>query len=441
MATNNITTDKSTREVSTQEDQSYGAIVKRQFKKNRIAVWSLRIILLIITIGLFADFLANDKPLYCKYQGQSYFPIFKQYAVDMKISKWPKELNNVVWKDLKYDAAIFAPIPYAPEKTDYDNSDYKSPIGDQVIPSTRWRHWLGTDQLGRDLLSGLIHGTRIAMLVGVVSMSIASVIGILLGSLAGYYGDEKLKISLARLVLNIIGVPLALFYAFSTRSYVLEDALADSFSSFCLSFLVSLFLFVIIMVIPNIITIGLKKIPFLAKKVTIPVDILISRTIEVIMSIPTLLLILSICAIVSKPSIMLIMVIIGLTGWTGIAKLIRGELLKVRSLEFIEAAQSLGYSEFRILLKHAIPNSLTPVLISIAFGVAGAILAESSLSFLGIGTQADVITWGKLLSSAREYAPAWWLAIFPGLAIFVTVTIFNFLGEGLTDAIDPRLKQ
>ncbi|MEI6311894.1 MAG: ABC transporter permease [Bacteroidota bacterium] len=440
MATNN-TSNNTSREISTQADQSYWAIVKRQFKKNKLAVWSLRIIILIITVGLLADFLANDKPLYCSYKGNTYFPVIKEYAIDMHLSKWPEELNNVVWKDLKYDAVVFAPIPYAPEKTDDKNNDYKSPMGSQEIVSTRWRHWLGTDQLGRDLLSGLIHGTRIAMLVGVVSMSIASVIGILLGSLAGYYGDEKLKISLARLILNIIGVPLAMFYAFNTRGYILEDALADSFGSFCFSFLVSFFFFLILMLIPNIITIGLKKIPFLDKKVTIPVDILISRMIEVIMSIPTLLLILSICAIVSKPSIMLIMVIIGLTGWTGIAKLIRGELLKVRSLEFIEAAQSLGYSEARILFKHAIPNSLTPVLISIAFGVAGAILAESSLSFLGIGTQADVITWGKLLSSAREYAPAWWLAIFPGFAIFVTVTIFNFVGEGLTDAIDPRLKQ
>lgn len=440
MATNN-TSNNTSREISTQADQSYWAIVKRQFKKNKLAVWSLRIIIFIITVGLLADFLANDKPLYCSYKGNTYFPVLKEYAVDMRLSKWPEELNNVVWKDLKYDAVIFAPIPYAPEKTDDKNNDYKSPMGSQEIVSTRWRHWLGTDQLGRDLLSGLIHGTRIAMLVGVVSMSIASVIGILLGSLAGYYGDEKLKISLARLILNIVGVPLALFYAFNTRGYILEDALADSFGSFCISFLISFFLFLILMLIPNIITMGLKKIAFLDKKVTIPVDILISRMIEVIMSIPTLLLILSICAIVSKPSIMLIMVIIGLTGWTGIAKLIRGELLKVRSLEFIEAAQSLGYSEARILFKHAIPNSLTPVLISIAFGVAGAILAESSLSFLGIGTQADVITWGKLLSSAREYAPAWWLAIFPGFAIFVTVTIFNFVGEGLTDAIDPRLKQ
>jgi peptide/nickel transport system permease protein len=223
----------------------------------------------------------------------------------------------------------------------------------------------------------------------------------------------------------------------------MSDAMAESFSSFILSFLFSTFLFILLMAIPNLIVylFPFKKISLLSKKVNIPIDILVSRTIEVIISIPTLLLILTICAIIKKPSIMLIMVIIGLTGWTGIAKFIRAELLRVRNLEFIEAAQSLGYPEWRIIFKHAIPNALTPVLISIAFGVAGAILAESSLSFLGIGTQSDVITWGKLLSSAREYAPAWWLAVFPGFAIFITVTVFNFVGEGLTDAIDPRLKQ
>ena len=135
------------------------------------------------------------------------------------------------------------------------------------------------------------------------------------------------------------------------------------------------------------------------------------------------------------------MAIIGLTGWTGIARFIRAELLKVRNLEYIEAAHALGYSESRTLLKHAIPNSLSPVLISIAFGIASAILVESTLSFLGIGVPAETMTWGSMLSSARQSPSAWWLAIFPGFAIFITVTWYNLVGEGLTDALDPRLKK
>jgi peptide/nickel transport system permease protein len=134
------------------------------------------------------------------------------------------------------------------------------------------------------------------------------------------------------------------------------------------------------------------------------------------------------------------MVVIGVTSWTGIARYIRAELLKIRSLEYIEAANSLGFSNFRTLLKHAIPNALSPVLIAIAFGIASAILTESSLSFLGFGS-GDSVTWGSLLSSARQSPQAWWLAIFPGFAIFITVTVFNLIGEGLTDAMDPRLRK
>jgi peptide/nickel transport system permease protein len=421
-------------------DQSYWSIVKRQFKKNRLAVWSLRIVYVIFFFGIFAGFIANEKPFYCKLNGKTYFPIFLDYAVSAGISKMPPELLNIDWVNADYESVLRAPIPYSPLTQSWDNP-YESPTKKQDVKSWRFRHWLGTDQLGRDLLAGLIHGTGIAMMVGIISMAIASFIGILLGSIAGYFGDERLQLSRVTLLLNILFVFFAWFYAFETRTYIMSDALADSFTSFGFQFLISLLIFAAIMVIPNMLAKAFKSMPALSAPVTIPIDIIISRIIEVLNSIPTLLLILSICAVVKKPSIMLIMVIIGLTGWTGIAKYIRAELLKVRSLEYIEAAQSLGFSEWRIMLRHAIPNSLTSVLITVAFGVASAILTESSLSFLGIGVQADVVTWGKLLNEARAEVSAWWFAVFPGLAIFITVTVFNLLGEGLTDALDPRLKQ
>jgi peptide/nickel transport system permease protein len=135
------------------------------------------------------------------------------------------------------------------------------------------------------------------------------------------------------------------------------------------------------------------------------------------------------------------MVIIGLTGWTGIARLTRAEFLRVSNLEYIQAAKSMGFKEFRIIFLHALPNALAPALVSIAFGVASAILIESSLSFLGVGVPPTTVTWGSLLNSGREQYNAWWLVIFPGLAIFLTVTVYNLLGEGLRDALDPRLKK
>jgi len=163
------------------------------------------------------------------------------------------------------------------------------------------------------------------------------------------------------------------------------------------------------------------------------------RIIEVMNSIPILLIILAAIAMLQKPSIFHIMVIIGLLRWTGIARFIRAELLRVRSLNYVEAAQAMGFSELRIILRHAIPNALTPVLISIAFGVASAILLEAFISFL-IPFDNE-ITWGSLLREARRAPTAWWLAIFPGLAIFITVTLFNLIGEGLTDALDPKLRE
>jgi peptide/nickel transport system permease protein len=156
---------------------------------------------------------------------------------------------------------------------------------------------------------------------------------------------------------------------------------------------------------------------------------------------PLLILIISVAAIAKEKSIINIMVIIGLTGWTSIARLTRAEFLRVSNLEYIQAAKSMGFSEFRIIFKHALPNAIAPALVAIAFGVASAILIESALSFLGVGVPPNTVTWGSLLNAGREQYSAWWLVVFPGLAIFLTVTIYNLLGEGLRDALDPRLKR
>ncbi|OFY84668.1 MAG: hypothetical protein A3K10_01455 [Bacteroidetes bacterium RIFCSPLOWO2_12_FULL_31_6] len=391
-------------------------------------------------MAIFADFLANEKPIVANYKGTIYFPILKEYAVDLGFSNWNKELVNVSWKELDYEWKILPLTPYLPKNIDFLNTSV-SPFDEQQVTSKKWKHWLGTDALGHDVLAGMIHGTRIALLVGIISMGIAALIGIFFGAIAGYYGDDKLKMSISSIVLYSFGFVIAIFYAFGARSYVLADALGNSFGSFALELFISIILFFTILLVFKIFSYFLKKIPFLSKPVTIPVDIIISRLIEVVVSIPRLFLIISIAAVVAKPSIFIVMMIIGLTTWTGIARFTRAELLRIRNLEYIEAANALGYREFRIIIKHALPNALSPILISIAFGIASAILIESTLSFIGIGVPAETITWGSLLAAARQDAAAWWLAIFPGFAIFSTVTIYNLIGEGLTDAMNPKLKQ
>lgn len=421
-------------------NQSYWATVKRQFKKKKVALFSFYIICFLGFIAFFAPFLANEKPIVCKYEGNIYFPVAKQIAVDLGIGKFPTNLLNVKWKELEYDFALWPLVPYLPLNQDENNTQSVSPMAEQDVPSTKWKHWFGTDELGRDVLSGMIHGTKTAFTVGIVSMMIASVLGIFFGALAGYFGDENFKMSRARLWLNLLFFFFALFYAYSSRSYIIADALADGFASFLFQMFVSFIIFIAVLAIANLITIPLKKIPFLAKQVSFPLDLIISRSMEILVCIPTFFLILLVLATIKKPNIYIIMVVIGVTSWTGIARYIRAELLKIRALEYIEAANSLGFSSLRTLLKHAIPNALSPVLIAIAFGVASAILTESSLSFLGFGS-GDSVTWGSLLSSARQSPSAWWLAIFPGFAIFITVTVFNLIGEGLTDAMDPRLRK
>ncbi len=422
-------------------DQSFKAYVIRQFKKNKLAVLSLYFAGALALVAVFADFIANDKPIACSFEGTTYFPVFKDYAVDWFGSKWQPEFQNITWKDLKFDWVVWPLVPYTPQNLDFMNSQYVGPGDDQDVPSAKWHHWMGTDELGRDVLSGMIHGTRIAFLVGIVSMSISTLIGIFFGALAGFFGDDRIQMSRIRMWLNVIFVVLGFFYAFVARSLVIVEAFEDGSGSGFLSLLLSLLILLAFIGVGNALASVLKRIPVFGKKTNIPVDLIVTRLIEIIVSVPRLILIMSVLSLSKTGGLFTVMLIIGLTSWTGIARFIRAELLRVRNLEFMEAAEALGYSNFRRLLKHGIPNALNPVFISVAFGIASAILIESTLSFLGIGVSADTVTWGKLLSIARSAPGAWWLAIFPGLAIFLAVTIFNLIGEGLTDALDPRLKK
>ena len=245
--------------------------------------------------------------------------------------------------------ALFPPIPYGINE---------GHLGDKYhSPNRLYR--LGTDGNGRDLLTRMIWGSRISLSVGFVAVGIYVVIGILVGTLAGYY-----------------------------RGWV---------------------------------------------------DIILSRLIEIVICFPAFFLILAVLAFL-QPGLLNIMVVIGITGWTTEARLVRGEFLRLADQEFVLAAKALGVSSHRIIFRHILPNGLAPLLVAASFGVASAILIESSLSFLGFGISIPVPSWGGILNEARENFRYWWITIFPGLAIFSTVTAYNLVGEGIRDAIDPRLK-
>lgn len=168
------------------------------------------------------------------------------------------------------------------------------------------------------------------------------------------------------------------------------------------------------------------------------IDSIIMRIVDVMLSFPTLFLILAVVAVL-EPSIYIIMVVIGLTGWMDVARLVRAEVLSLKEREFVLAARAMGASSARIIFKHILPNAVYPVIVAATFSVGGAILIESGLSFLGLGIQPPEPSWGGILSVGKDYITvAWWMSLFPGIAIFLTVLSFNLLGEALRDALDPK---
>ena len=435
------------------ENFSFKKYAWNQFKKDKIALVCLYLLFLLIGIAVLAPVIANERPLYAEYKGYTLYPAFSSESRTDSIFKENGSLDEVLqyditdWRTLDFKKVVWPLIPYSPEGMDRYNRDYVSPSGKQRFKNKegeiteapkKFRHLLGTDGIGRDLASGLIHGTRISLMVGLVSMGIASLIGIILGALAGFFGDNKLKMPRIKYHFTLIGLFFGFFYGFGQRKYSISDGFSEGVVSGMVELLISTGIIILSVTIFRLIS-RLIKINKLQEETYVPIDTFVSRGIELLNSIPRLLLIITITAVVER-SIWIVMIIIGITGWTGIARFTRAELLRIRSLEFVQAAQSLGFSSARTIFKHALPNALAPVFVSIAFGIASAILIESGLSFLGIGVPDDIVTWGSLLNLGRQNLEAWWLIIYPGMAIFLTITIYNMIAEASRDALDPRLK-
>ena len=329
--------------------EGYWRVVWRQFRRRPRGLAGLAIVAFIALVALAAPMLAEDTPIYMVKAGKAYwFPYYIPYE-DLKAQNLYANFDR--WQPAEGEYAVRPPIPYGPNRQD---------LRDRLKPPSE-AHLLGTDDRGRDVLSRMIHASRVAISVGFVAMGIAVLIGVVLGALAGYFGGW--------------------------------------------------------------------------------VDALVLRAIETMMVFPTFFFILTVIAFL-PPSIYNIMIVIGLTEWAGVARLVRGEFLRERSLDYATAARATGLCNARIIFRHILPNTLSPVFVTAAFGVAGAILAESALSFLGFGIQPPQASWGELLKQGKSYVrEAWWLVTFPGVAIFATVTAFNLVGETLRDAMDPRMRQ
>jgi peptide/nickel transport system permease protein len=171
------------------------------------------------------------------------------------------------------------------------------------------------------------------------------------------------------------------------------------------------------------------------------VDSILMRFTDMMLAFPRLVLLIVVIAVFESPSIWLVVVVLGLTGWMGTSRIVRGEVLSLREREFVQAARALGMGDLRIILRHVVPNTMAPVIVSATLGIGLTILTEASLSFLGLGVQPPTPSWGNMVADGRDaLTEAWWIATFPGLAIVLTVVAFNLLGDGLRDALDPRLR-
>lgn len=398
-----------------QKGRGYWRMVWQQFRRNRAALCGLAVAGLLFLMAFLAPFIAGRLPfVWTDEMGARSYPFFREFFAPVDSQERFLELcyNYILlllpaagllilllrgkariialalaagllclpfyltsprnqpqdYQILQREgkgAGLFPPIPYGPyQQTLFppkmppswisrDGADTRTGFGYSLF---------GSDEVGRDVLARMIYGARVSLAVGFISVCIATLLGLLIGSLAGYYG-------------------------------------------------------------------GL-------------VDIIISRIIEIVICFPTFFLILTIVAMLQHRSIINIMLIIGLTGWTGTARVIRGEILKQRRLDYVAGARAIGAGDLRIIFGHILPNAIAPVLVGISFGIASAIMTESGLSFLGLGVSAPTATWGELLHQGWESPLVnWWLSVFPGLAVFLAMISYNMIGEGLRDAMDPRLRR
>ncbi|MFA0961246.1 ABC transporter permease [Roseivirga sp. BDSF3-8] len=352
---------------------------------------------------------------------------------------------SAVWLLLMVIFAVFGPfitgengsrgiLPFNADKL-HPSASFLPPFS-TIEPDGRV-FYLGSDHLGRDLLSGIVTGARSSMLVALAAMTLASVLGTLLGGLAGFFGDRQIIISRAAWMAGGIHLLLVWFYLIYVPRYTWQD-LPDAGLFGSLQFLLQILLFwLCILIITYALLVLFRYIPWFRKGLPLPIDTWSTGFTEIFASVPRLFLVLSLVAVV-KPGVWTFVLLMGATSWIGAARLVRGQMLRIRRQEYIEAAYALGISRRKIWLRHALPNSAAVVLVDFTFGVAAILMAESTLSFLGVGLPPEVTSWGKLLSNIKYDAAAWWLVVFPGLTIFLTILSIHTLGDAVRKKINPR---
>lgn len=407
----------------------------RTFRSRPRVKWIGRFLLVLVILGGLADVLSNDRPVKCDVEEQTLYPMM-QPDLSLEVSQPGGGLltlraERIDWHDLDLTNFWWAPIPYGKRARTAHSSI--SPIGQQKLKNGQvltWRnrHWFGTDQSGRDILAGMLRGIRISLGIGILATLLAGLIGFLIGSIAGYFSDDRLI--LPRYLKWTVGPSILIgsWYGFIRRKLEFSEVAGwDWWLQFGIGIIWLTGVISLIVGIGWYIWKQGKQ-----KNSVIRIDFFLSRIIEILDSLPQLLLIITLGAILAR-DIWTFITLIGLTSWSGIARMVRAETLRIRNSDYITAARISQIPSRRILLRHVWPQIIPVMLVPLAFGVGNVIIAESSLSFLGVIEQSS--SWGGMLAEAVHVRQLWWLPIFPGIAIFLTVLAVNVLGESLRKAM------
>ncbi|CAN7486069.1 ABC transporter permease [Acidovorax sp. Leaf78] len=326
-----------------------------RFKRNRLGYWSLLIFSVLVLISLGAELISNDKPIIVRYEGQTYFPMLKNYPETTFGGDFetPTDYLDPFIKDrLKQGSnwAVYTLNTYGPNTLNYFA---KSP--NPSAPTTD--NWLGTDDRGRDLLAQLLYGFRVSVLFGLALTVTGVLLGVLTGAIQGFFGGK--------------------------------------------------------------------------------VDLAFQRFIEIWGSMPELYLLIIFSAVFA-PSVSLLLILLSLFGWMGLSDYVRAEFLRNRQLDYVKAARALGVGNGQIIWRHILPNSMTPVVTFLPFRMSAAILALTSLDFLGLGVPPGTPSLGELLSQGKNSIDAWWISLSTFAVLVTTLLLLTFMGDALRDALDPR---
>ena len=326
-----------------------------RFKRNRQGYWSLWLFCALVLVSLCAELVSNDKPLIVRYEGQTYFPMLRDYSEKTFGGDFdtPTDyLDPFIQQRLSADGnwAIYTLNRYGPNTLNYfaKSPNPSAPTAD---------NWLGTDDRGRDLLAQLLYGFRVSVLFGLALTATGVVLGVVTGAIQGFFGGKT--------------------------------------------------------------------------------DLAFQRFIEIWGSMPELYLLIIFSAVFA-PSIALLLILLSLFGWMGLSDYVRAEFLRNRQLDYVKAARALGVGNWHIIWRHILPNSLTPVVTFLPFRMSAAILALTSLDFLGLGVPPGTPSLGELLSQGKNSIDAWWISLSTFAVLVVTLLLLTFMGDALRDALDPR---